>query len=495
MELFLTRDIKQQNQPIRWIFAAFIGAWVFLLPPGISQADIPFRVSVKFIVDASDNRPATGRFNTTAEVNAEANAGNDILKAMKSELRLLNTEIIDLPTSLSAYSTIAVSSANVTVIRNLALADPVTWRWRTNAVNVYVTGGPGSAYSRFPPENDIILFGQGCTANPSCLLHELGHSLNLSHTQAADDGCTDTLTDDSSWNNKDQMANANYGDVYANLTAGQQYNVDMTWSNFMSYHVVPPQDRFTPCQKDRSSSTASSDSSWWLTKQPVYVHPANSGLCSIFGICNGTWSAPYPNFQAALNSGGLAGKVIVLEQGNYVITQAAGINLNVEINTRQGTSRVDRGVMTYELPVAINNSKNSAVSTAAKSAQDEDRKSRKVIEAAQLNTKAAITEKARATIMANAEKQRKVHKDNAIKYLLQAEKHAAGNEKLAIQMELAERYWHSGNYQQSLTYYTRVADKTDQPGLKDMALLRVSQSQEKIAAGKKSAPAVTPETE
>ncbi|MBW2399995.1 MAG: hypothetical protein JRG80_12080, partial [Deltaproteobacteria bacterium] len=76
----------------------------------MAAADVPVRVSVKFIVDASGNRPAAGRFNTTAEVNAEADAGTDILRGMISEHRIQVTEILDLPTSLSSWSTIAVGS-------------------------------------------------------------------------------------------------------------------------------------------------------------------------------------------------------------------------------------------------------------------------------------------------------------------------------------------------------------------------------------------------
>lgn len=442
-------------------------------------ANIPFRVSIKFIVDANGNRPLFGNFNTTDEVNAEINSGNAILKAMLSELRIQVTEIVDLPISLSIYSKTVVNEANKNTIRNLAIANPVAWKWRTNAINIYVTGGAGSAYSSFPPINDVVLFGQNCSNTPSCLLHELGHSFNLFHTHA-DDSCSDTLNDNSSWINKDQMAVNNYGQIYNLLTGVQKNNVDMTWSNFMSYHVNFPQDRFTPCQKDRASSQASIDQAKLLSKFPLYVHPGNAFFCSFLGSCNGSWGRPFKNLQHALNSN-IVGKSIVLEKGRYLITQNTGINSNIDIVSRQGRSDIDRGALLYELPVGIDHTNNPELNNELTAVQREASLARKVLSDDEKNAAVGKSDNLGA-IKKRAIEKHKQHKANIINHFLTAEKYAAGNEKLAIQMELAQRYWHSHNYPLCLNYYTRVAEHTDQFHLREKAFLHARQCQSKMQA-------------
>lgn len=448
-------------------------------------ADVPFNVSIKFIVDASGARPGAGRFNTDDLINAEADAGYDILAARLSELRFQVTEIIDLPTSLSAYSNSTVNYTNLTTIRNLAMASPATWQWRTNAINVYVTGGSGSAISDFPPKNDAILFGQGCTNSPSCLLHELGHSLNLYHTHSTSrsdgsDGCADTLPDNQSWTNKDQMANNSFGKNYSLLTSSQQDAVDRTWSNFMSYHVVLPQDQFTLCQKDRASDTAYDDRAWMLTKTPVYVDAVRSAGCA--SSCNGSWDSPYANLQDALSAGSLTGKAIVLEGNNYTITQAGGINADVDIGNRNSTARVDRGALSYVLPVDLGNSKNAAVSGAIRAGQHEATLGRKVLNNARANAANAVSSE-RQSILDRGRSDSEKHKANVIAHYKIAEKNATGDEKLAIQMELGERLWFSKSYAQCRNYYNRVAKNTDQPILKEVAAWRANECQKKIKAG------------
>ncbi len=462
----------QYSLSMKWLLLL-----LFVFPVTESSANIPFRVSIKFIVDSHGNRPATGGFTTDDQIDAQEAIGNEILAAQKSELRIEVTEIIELPTSLSAYATISVSAANVVVIRDLALASPTAWSWRTNAFNVYVTGGSGSAWSSRPPDNNIILMGQNIF--DTTLLHELGHDLDLRHTHqdGGADGCADTLDDNDAWLSRDEMANANYEKDYALLTASQQYDVDMTWFNIMSYHH--PRDRLTPCQKDRISGTASDDRDWLLTKMPLYVHPGNSVSCSGTASCNGTWQSPFRGFQDVLNSGVAAGKAIVVEEGYYTITQSSSINTDVDIFTREGTSVIEREGLLYELPVDPGLSKNAAVGASVRQAQREATLGRKALRSGNTNAAAAKAQD-RAAIMKLAEQKSQGHKLKVIDYYLQAETQAAGNEKLSIQMELAQRYWHSQNYEQCLIYYNRVAAGTDQFHLKQKAIRHADQCKEKI---------------
>ena len=445
-------------------------AWTYT-----AAADVPVRVSVKFIVDAAGNRPATGSFNTTAEVNAEADAGTDILKDMLSEHRIQITEIIDLPTSLSGWSTTAVNGANRDSVRTAAMASPGTWSWRTNAVNVYVTGGAGTAVSKFPPNNDIILFGQNCGNSPSCLLHELGHSLNLLHTHEGGgaDGCADTLLDDDTWNNTDQMAQANYGVNYSALTAAQQNLVDQTWSNFMSYHTTPPQLRYSSCQKDRVSTQGYTDRAWLLAKEPVYV-----GSCVI--SCNGSFLLPYQTLQQALSAGGLAGKVIVLDDVDTTVTSST-INLDVEIDTREGKSHIDMGVLDYVIPTDLEKSSGDVgVREAIREAQDSSREARKVARDTESAAKQTSQDEEREKIRDDGRKLEMAHRDQAIEALHRAEGQAHGEEQVAIQLELAQRYWHRGEFALSRDFYTRAADTTNQPRLQVRALYSAQQAQDKL---------------
>lgn len=75
---------------------------------------------------------------------------------------------------------------------------------------------------------------------------------------------------------------------------------------------------------------------------------------------------------------------------------------------------------------------------------------------------------------------RKPHQDNAQKGLLDAEQYAEGDEKLAIQMELAQRYRDGGDCRKAIEYFKKVADATGQPGLKQAANLQIDICSKKL---------------
>jgi len=123
---------------------------------------------------------------------------------------------------------------------------------------------------------------------------------------------------------------------------------------------------------------------------------------------------------------------------------------------------------------------NPAVSNSIKEAQQQATLARKTLKEGEKNAAAAKVED-RAAIKEQAKIKYMQYKTNVIQHFLKAEKHATGNEKLAIQMELAQKYWYSQNYRLCLEYYTRVAEGTDQIYLRKEALMHVSQCQNKIA--------------
>ena len=444
-----------------------------------ATAYVPVRVSIKFILSSTGSRPAFGNLNTDEEILGEFDWGNTILTSNMSEFRLDRIQFVDL-SGVSQYYTASATSTNRDNLRADAIADPTTYLWRTDAINIYINAGTGSAISKFPPDNDIILMNQYCGNTPSCILHELGHSLNLYHTHqdGGDDGCSDTIADNSSWT-KDQIALNNFGKTYDNCTAAEQDQVDLVFNNVMSYHTSEPQLRFSTCQLGRVSSQADSDRAWLLTRVPSYVR------YHVLPYELGTYVFPFKTIQAAINAG-LYNRVLVLQQGSYTEPTSVLDDYSYMV-TRSGTSYVGNGCLPYTLPVDLENSKTPQVSNATKAVQGEDNAARKVIREAKEavenldeNEQTEEAEQEKSSIMQNAELTKKLHEDNAIGHLLNAEPFATGKEKVAILLELAQRYKYSGNCTEAIGYFILVADNTTQPNLRQRALFEANNCHEML---------------
>jgi hypothetical protein len=446
-----------------------------------ATAYVPVRVSVKFILSSTGSRPATGRLNTDEEIEAEWDWGNTILADERnmSEFRLYKRDFIVDLSGVSSYYSATANSTNRDNLRADAMASPGTYLWRTNAINIYINGGTGSAISKFPPDNDIILMNQNCGNTPSCMLHELGHSLNLLHThQSGGDGCSDTVGDNSSWT-KNQIAQNAFGKNYDDCTASEKDQVDLVYNNVMSYHTSEPQLRFSACQLDRVSTQGDSDRAWLLYRQPVYVDSGYGGAWEF-----GRFTMPFKTIQAAI-TGGITNSTVVLQDGTYADPTDV-IDDSSYMVTRSGTSTV-QGCLLFTLPTDLENSKNPQVSNAIKAVQSADNAARRVVREAQeaasnvVTTIEAGTDEADpqiASIMANAEEAKRLHEESAIGHLLEAEMFATGREKIAIQLELAERYKYSGDCTEAIGYFILVADNTTQPHLRTRALYEANHCQE-----------------
>lgn len=435
-----------------------------------AEARVPVKLSIKFILDEDGNRPATGRLNTDTQINAEINAGDDILKNNITEYSIDVIEFVDLP-GVSQYYSSDANETNRDNLRTDAMNNESLYMWRHEAVNIYINGGSGAAISKFPPDNDIILMNQGCTSIPSCILHELGHSLNLKHTHEAggDDGCSDTIDDDEDWT-KDEVAQNNFGALYEELTPSQKHQVDMVYNNIMSYHADEPQLRISQCQMNRMSAQADSDRSWVLSRKPIYVNS------TYIGPQTGRFLSPYSDLQTVIESVFYMTSVIVLENGNYSLS--TDIDDYVDIVTRSGSSDVDPpGVQRYWLPVDLENSKTPQVRSAIKDVQREDSAARKTMKKAKEDARVSVTDQERESIMAKAASERMVHENNALMKLIIGEQYAAGKEKISIQLELAERYRDSDNCREAIRYFQLVANGTKQIYLKKKALSNIERCQ------------------
>ncbi|MBI5483972.1 MAG: hypothetical protein HY888_05875, partial [Deltaproteobacteria bacterium] len=100
-------------------------------------AQVPLRISIKFILDASGNRPATGNLNTDAEINTEFTSAINILARAYTEFSVDRIEFVDLSGLSQWYSTSAATTTGRDQLRTAAIAAPATYHWRTDAINIY----------------------------------------------------------------------------------------------------------------------------------------------------------------------------------------------------------------------------------------------------------------------------------------------------------------------------------------------------------------------
>jgi hypothetical protein len=407
----------------------------------ICMAQVPVRVSFKFILDAGGSRPATGNLNTDAEVGDQLERGNNALAFDKSELRIDNLEIVDVAGISQWFN---VDRDQLEALRSAATSNPTLYSWRNDAINVYINGFCTGGRALFPPTNDIIIIGQCCTGD--VLIHEMGHSFSLYHTHE-NDGCADTIADDPSWD-RDDIALNNFGDVYDNLTTQQKALVDIVWFNIMSYHAG---DVLSQCQMDRMSTQGYDDRSWIYSREPIYVNSAAIG-----SFPTGSFVNPYKFLDSALNAWNINGKVLVLQNGSYTTVEPQ-IDEVIEVVTRFGDSTIARSAtesdVLYTLPVNLESeSKSAYVRDAISDVKENDRNGKP---------------------------------DKAIEKLIEAEAYAQDKEKIAIQLELAQRYRHSQNYEKAVEYYNLVAEATEQKHLREEALRLVEVCKAKLRSDRK----------
>lgn len=412
---------------------------------------VPVRVSVKFILNSSGNRSATGSINTDEEVMAQFTRSSEIFSRFISEIRLHEVEILNVSGQSTYYGNDASASSR-DAIRNAAIANPGAFFWRNNAVNLYITGASASAIADFPPDNNIVIMCQG--SFDTTMAHELGHILNLAHTHepcCGGDGCADTLGDDPDWN-KDQIANNAYGLTYANCSTGQKFNVDMTFSNLMSYHDPDNRSMISPCQMDKQSNQVWDDRNFFLSKLPIYIQAGYGGAQA------GSFSQPYSTIQGAINAGVLNNRVMVLKTATHTDPSSA-ISTRTDLVTRRGTSTIREKAPEYDLPYDLENSRNAAVREAILRVQANDNQKDKTA---------------------------------ALAALLDAEKAATGREKHSIQLELAQRNRDAQRFDEAEQWFGKVAAETEQAGLRKHALRRVDKM--KMLAQEQKQKTTAPET-
>jgi hypothetical protein len=249
-----------------------IGLSCLLLPQALASAQsVRARISFKVVLDANGNPPPEGGFSPATHIEERVLRANELLALNGADWRLDLVEIVEVAGISQFYAPFDSCPVVRHQIETAAEADPATYHWRTDAINVYVIQhAEGCAVCARVMGGDNIVISN-VQAPPSnqldyTLIHEVGHYLDLCHTQGCfcalcgstgcptqpaddDDEVDDTLSDSPCWN-RENIAAYSFGVNYSQLSPENQRAVDATYGNLMSYHLDDGNvlTRFTPGQ-------------------------------------------------------------------------------------------------------------------------------------------------------------------------------------------------------------------------------------------------------
>jgi hypothetical protein len=319
-----------------------------LLAPTLGLAQLQWRISIKVFTNANGALPQLPTWNLGGatlfqELSNGVNFANTVLTNSARGYSWQLTEIVTLagttsplPASTNSWFNLLVSSATQDDLDGKAKSNPTGFQFRNNAINFYYVNGntgPNGGYCAFPTENQhVILVAPNSFGD--VLIHESGHFFNLQHTHntqsylnndgtactnsspctcafalGGDDGIADTPFDNVCWS-QDTIARSNFnGRAYATLNGGEQFFVNNSWSNVMSYHS--PGNRFTDDQLDVMADNSNAGRFNVATGRTRFVdHNGNAG------DQQGTSTLPFVTVDGGVTAA-IDGDIVVIRTGNY----------------------------------------------------------------------------------------------------------------------------------------------------------------------------------
>jgi hypothetical protein len=315
-----------------------------LLSPALLHAQLEWRVSVKVFTGSGGTLPQapfwSGGAGLYQAISNNVNNINVLLDSIGRGYRWRLTEIVQvagstapLPASTNSWFNLAVNGGTQDDLDAKAKANPGAFAFRSDAINFYYSNNSSSqngGYCAFASENQHVI-AVAPNSFSDVFIHESGHFFNLAHTFdtqgfqnsdgsvctlncacarliGGDDGIADTPLDHTCWN-QNQIAQNTYGTSYALLNSAQQYFVDNTWSNIMSYHS--PGNRFTSDQLDRMTDTSNGPRINVTNGRTQFVD-RNGSIFFQFG----TSALPYVTVANGVNNAA-DGDIVLLRPGTY----------------------------------------------------------------------------------------------------------------------------------------------------------------------------------
>lgn len=335
---------------MKTFFLLLVSAFL-LLAGETAQAQLRVRVSVKFILGSSGQRPSIGgggfgsssiALTDDAAVMTTIAYANQLLANMGRGYQYQLTEIQDVSGWSGFFSISARNQSNKEALEAVANSNATTraqFFFRTDAINIYINNS-ASGYCSFPSGGTIIFAGS--SAYDTLFIHEMGHFMSLQHTHAGEqfldsdnsscsaqdctcaqtiagssDGFADTLPDVDCWT-RPQLVAGNPGATTA--------QIDNTFLNIMSYHL--PQDRFTSDQLDAWADAANTPRFSVVTGRTRFIATSGNDTTG-----NGSSGARYRT---------LVKGVTIANSGDIVLLRAGSYNETTTI-TKALTLRATRG--------------------------------------------------------------------------------------------------------------------------------------------------------